>query len=116
MDGLALLKLMPKAVAFFSIDELPGVITQPDNQGWIFEGGNPRPITRSEALGRGAVTVTADDAAELFNMMPDALDFLKKNENHKSSIEKIKPAMTKDDLQMKAKVVKSRDTSIPAKE
>lgn len=91
MDGSELLKLIPKAVGFFSVGDDVGVITS-DNKGWLFEGGVPHPIGRSEMKARGGVDITADDAAELFD--PGVLDFLQDGESVKknaflNSIEKI---------------------------
>lgn len=110
MTGAELLKLMPKAKGFFAIDELPGVVDK-DNQAWIFEGDVvPHPITTTDAKSRGGVTVSPDEAAELFSMQPTALDFLKKNEsNTQSSTDLTKPATKRAGGQMKARVVNRRD-------
>jgi hypothetical protein len=112
MDSTELLKLLPGAIGFFAIDDFPGVILK-DQQGWLFEGDTvPHPITRTEAKQRGGSTVDIEEAAELFTMQPSALEFLKKNATNKSFTDLTKLGTGRASGQMKARVVKNRDTNI----
>ena len=88
MDGEQLLEIIPNAIGFFALDNhIPGVITR-DKQGWVFEGGNisPRPITRDEAMERGAKDIDADYAAELIDQIEGGLGFLSKKNDKSSTI------------------------------
>jgi hypothetical protein len=104
MDGQELLKLIPNAVGFFTIDaHTPGVITK-DKQGWVFDGGtiSPRPITRDEATKRGFENIDADYAAELIGQTKGGLGFLADSKkNGKSSTALTNQETTTDDGQMK---------------